>query len=91
MKIEFDPIKSEKNKVERGLPFSMAADFDWESAMYIVDDRKDYGEQRIRTFGLLGNRLHALVFTPIPTGVRIISLRKANSREVKLYEKEIES
>ncbi|MCW9733807.1 hypothetical protein L5B97_10105 [Avibacterium sp. 20-15] len=31
-------------------------------------------------------RLHILVFTPIKTGIRVISFRKANAREVKKYE-----
>lgn len=31
MIIEFDPDKSEKNRVERALPFSKAADFDWKA------------------------------------------------------------
>ena len=38
--------------------------------------------------GLLDDRLHVLCFTPIPGGVRIISLRKANAREVKRHEEE---
>jgi uncharacterized DUF497 family protein len=39
--------------------------------------------------GYIGLRLHVLCFTPIDGGVRIISLRKANQREVKRYEKKI--
>jgi len=86
MKIEYDPIKSEKNDKERGLPFCMSADFEWDTAIYIVDDRQDYRETRIRAFGFINERLHALVFTPIDGGIRIISLRKANQREVRNYE-----
>jgi hypothetical protein len=91
MKIDFDPAKSDNNNKERGLPFDMAEAFNWATAVYIADNRRDYGEDRIRAFGFIGNRVHALVFTPIPGGVRIISLRKANVREVRRYEKEIES
>lgn len=39
--------------------------------------------------GYLEKRLHVLCFTPMKGGVRIISFRKANLREVKRYEKEI--
>lgn len=88
MEIEFDPKKSEANTVERGLPFSVAADFDFETAWYRVDDRRDYGETRIRALGLIGNRLHALVFTETGTGIRVISLRKANPRGMRRYEQE---
>lgn len=91
MKIEFDPSKSEKNRIERGLPFGLVEYFEWETAIYIVDNRFNYGEDRIRALGFIGTRIHALVFTPIPGGVRIISLRKANTREVMRYEKEIKS
>ena len=35
--------------------------------------------------GLLGTRLYVLVYTLRETVVRIISLRKANPREVKRY------
>jgi len=88
MKIEYDPIKSDKNDSERGLPFCMAADFEWDTAVYIIDDRRNYGEtRRIRAFGFINERLHSLAFTPIEGGVRIISLRRANQREVRNYEK----
>lgn len=32
--------------------------------------------------GLIGERVHALVFTETPKGIRFISFRKANKREV---------
>ena len=32
-------------------------------------------------------RLHVLCFTEIPDGIRVISFRKANAREVKRYAK----
>jgi len=87
MKIEFDPVKSEQNLKLRSLSFDRVGDFDWGTAIYIKDDRRDYVETRIRAFGFIDDRLHAIVFTPIAGGVRIISLRKANQREVRNYEK----
>jgi uncharacterized DUF497 family protein len=48
----------------------------------------DYQEARIIAFGFLGVRLHVICFTPIDGGVRIISFRKANRREVRYYEDE---
>lgn len=56
--------------------------FRYWSAWYRVDDRRDYGEIRIRALGLIDNHVHALVFTETVTGIRVISLRKANPREV---------
>lgn len=89
MKISFDPEKSKKNSINRGLSFEMAHEFDWETAVYIEDVRNPYPEQRFIGLGFLDERLHVLCFTPIDGGVRVISFRKANRREVNRYEKEI--
>lgn len=89
MKIVFDFKKSDKNLYDRNLSFEETANFDWETALYTEDNRKLYPEQRFVAVGYLGKRLHVICFTPIESGVRIISFRKANSREVKRYEQEI--
>ncbi len=86
MIIEFDPVKSAKNNAERGLSFERVADFEFETALFAIDDRKNYGEIRWRALGNLDGRLHALVFVEKPDGIRVISLRKANQREVRRYE-----
>lgn len=91
MRIEFDPAKNEVNIRNRGLSFGLAAEFDFETAMIVVDARRDYGEIRYRAVGWLGGRLHALVFTRAGDGIRVISFRKANQREVKRYEQETRS
>jgi uncharacterized DUF497 family protein len=54
--------------------------------LYSVDDRHEYGETRIVAIGYLENRLHVLCFVETEKGIRVISFRKANSREVKHYE-----
>ena len=78
MKIEFDHAKSERNIRERGLGFEMAADFDFETATYLTDDRREYGEIRQIAIGYLCGRLHFLCFVQIPEGIRVVSFRKAN-------------
>ncbi|MFA7505409.1 MAG: BrnT family toxin [Burkholderiaceae bacterium] len=90
MNIEFDSSKNERNLLERGISFDRTRDFEFETALFVIDDRQDYGETRIRAFGMLGGRLHALVFVETRSGIRVISLRKANVREVKRYEQETE-
>lgn len=47
----------------------------------------EYSERRFVALGYLSERLHMLCFTPVEDGVRIISFRKANRREVREYEK----
>ncbi len=86
MKIEFDPRKSEKNARERGLPFELVEEFDWETSQTYDDLRFSYPEPRKVTFGFIGNRLHAVCHTPIEGGTRVISFRKANAREIRKYE-----
>lgn len=86
MLIEFDPVKSAKNLAERGLPFERVADFDFSGAIMTEDDRKAYPEVRYVAAGFVGQRLHVVCFTPIHDGIRVISFRKANNREVKAYE-----
>lgn len=81
----FDPAKSERNQLIRGLPFFMASQFDWPCAMIEEDLRFDYGERRYRALGMISERLYQIVFTPRGTKVHIISLRKANAREVTRY------
>jgi uncharacterized DUF497 family protein len=88
VKIEFDRAKSEKNAQTRGLPFEKAASFEWETALYAEDVRFSYPERRFVALGFIGVRLHVVCFTPIEGGVRVISFRKANDREVCNYEKE---
>lgn len=88
MRIEFDPDKSTRNARERGLPFDLASEFDFSTALVTEDRRGDYPERRFVALGYIGRRLHVLCFTPIAGGIRVISFRKANSREAKAYAEE---
>lgn len=81
-RICFDPDKNDRNIRDRGLSFEQAAEFDLESALVLVDERKEFGETRYIALGMLADRLHVLCFTEAGDGIRVISLRKANSREV---------
>ena len=64
MEIEFDLVKSELSRLRRGLPYSMVESFDFETALYRLDVRRD-------------------------SGIRVISLRKANRREVNVMSKKL--
>jgi uncharacterized DUF497 family protein len=86
MEISFDPAKNARNMALRGLSFERAAEFDFETAVFTVDGRRDYGETRHRALGFLDSRLHALVFVETIEGIRVVSFRKANKREVRDYE-----
>lgn len=86
MHIEFDVNKNDTNIRERGLSLERASDFDFDNVIIKRDSRKPYPELRYVAVGFLDARLHVLCFTPIEVGIRVISFRKANSREVKHYE-----
>jgi uncharacterized DUF497 family protein len=85
MGFEWDRAKSERNQVERGLPFELAALLFEGPVIECVDDRRGYGETRIRAIGVVaGVTLHC-VYTPRREVRRIISLRYANRKERDAY------
>ena len=89
MNVTFDQAKDAANLAKHGVSLTEAAGFEWGSAVVWPDTRRDYGEARMVALGYIGLRIMALVFVDRPpekpTERRIISLRKANSREVKRY------
>jgi Uncharacterized protein conserved in bacteria len=49
------------------------------------DTRFDYGERRVNAYGYIEGRLFVCTYTPVYGWRHIISLRKANAREVRRY------
>ena len=85
MKIEFDPEKRNKTLLERGLDFQRASEI-FDGVHYTFDDdRFSYAEARHITIGRLDGRMVVMVWTLRFKARRIISLRKANEREQKIY------
>lgn len=89
MNVTFDPDKDTTNLAKHGMALSDAAGLEWDAALLWPDQRKDYQEARMVGLVPAGSRLFCVVFVDRPpeqpTERRIISLRKANSREVKRY------
>ncbi len=85
MNYEWDEAKARLNLEKHGVPFETVHAFEWDTALVLEDDREDYGESRYRAMGLIGKRLHALVFTLRGENIRVIGIRKANRREVRFY------
>jgi uncharacterized DUF497 family protein len=86
MEITFDSEKDRKNRAKHGVSLADAAMFEWDSFKYDVDSRRDYGEPRWRGYAFIEDRLYAVAFTFRDESIRIISLRKANNREMDDYE-----
>ena len=87
MHIEFDAAKNQASVASRNLSFEQASRFDFATAVIDQDTRKNYPETRWVAIGFLDDRLHVLCFTPVAGGIRVISFRKANAREVKAHDK----
>ena len=82
MQIEFDPSKRDKTLFERGLDFAQAVQVFMGKHLTAEDARADYEEQRFQTVGRLNGRIVVLIWSPRGTAHRIISMRKANEREI---------
>ncbi len=85
MEIEFDPAKDAANRDKHDLSLAEAADFDFETAVVLVDDRFDYGETRYRAFVREGDGGYCLVFTLSGATVRPISYRRAQDKELRRH------
>jgi len=88
MFITYDPDKNQRNIKDRNLNFDQAADLDWDKAWIYEDERNNYDELRFAAYSMLGKRLHFICFCETEEGIRVISFRKANNREVKHYEQQ---
>jgi uncharacterized protein len=87
VKISYNPAKNERNVRSRRLSFDSASQLDFGSALIEIDNRVEFGEVRYVALGMLLERLHVLCFTETENGIRVISFRKANLREVGRYAK----
>jgi len=85
MRIEFDPAKDATNRAKHGVSLALAGELDWEAALVWVDDRFEYGELRIIALAPKTEILYYVAFVERGDVRRIISLRRANRREVKHY------
>ena len=85
MQIEFDPAKDAANLAKHGVSLALARELDWEAALVWVDERFEYGELRIIALAPKTGILYYVAFVNRGEVRRIISLRRANRREVKHY------
>ena len=85
MKIEFDPAKDATNQTKHGVSLSMAGELNWEAALVWVDGRFEYKETRMIALAPKTEILYYVAFVDRGEVRRVISLRRANRREVKHY------
>ncbi len=82
---EFDPEKDTANHAKHGLSLARIRDAVWPPEFVAEDARRDYAENRWYAYVQLDKRIHVVIFTLRGASVRVISLRKANQREVRRY------
>ena len=85
MTVTFDPAKDAANMAKHGVSLALATELELDAMLTWPDTRRDYGEPRMVGLAPWGTRLYFLVYVDRSQGRRIISLRKANDREVKIY------
>ncbi len=86
MEIEFDPAKDVANQAKHDVSLRLAIELDWQDVLVWVDDRFDYGEVRMIALAPCTGIVYCVAFVDRGQKIRrIISLRRANRREVKHY------
>lgn len=81
MAISYDPAKRDETLNERGLDFADAEKVFAGLTLTLPDLRRDYGEERFQTYGLLDERLVMVVWTQRGEDRHVMSMRKCNERE----------
>lgn len=89
VRITFDPAKDAANIEKHGVSLALAERLEWDWLIAAPDARQDYGEARMVGYAPIGVRVYCVVFTERGRVRRIISLRKANTREVKRYASQV--
>jgi uncharacterized DUF497 family protein len=90
VRFDFDPTKDRLNTQKHGLSLALAASLEWDAALLWIDDRRDYGESRVLALAPKTGIVYYVAFVDRGEVRRIISLRRANRREVKRYVQAVE-
>ena len=91
MNFEWNEAKNRANIRKHGLDLADAEEMFRGALVVDADTQEDYGEKRWIGLAPIGGCIGYVVFTERePDIIRIISLRKATSRERKAYEKAIQ-
>jgi len=87
MKLDWDEAKNRANIRKHGFDFRDAEQAFRGALLAEPDTREDYGERRWAGLGKIGDRIVKVIFAELDEEtIRVISLRKATSRERKEYE-----
>jgi len=88
MRYSYDPKKKVSNLKKHGLDFDDARSVIESGEPITFEDRRfDYGEVRYLTLGLLGSEVVIIATAETDKTIRIISMRKADKNEQKIFYK----
>lgn len=91
MELEWDRAKADANERKHGVPFALAGRvLDDPACLILEDQRRDYGEERFTAFGMVDGKVFMLAFTWRGDRCRVISMRKANAREARRYDRQLQ-
>jgi hypothetical protein len=82
---EFDAAKSESNRTKHGIDFAEAQRL-WNDPMLLEIPAKTEDEPRFLVIGLIDGKHWSAVMTYRGANIRLISVRRARTEEVALYE-----
>ena len=82
---EFDNSKSESNRVKHNIDF-VEAQLLWRDPMLLEIAARTEDEARYLVIGLIDGQHWSAVITYRGTNIRLISVRRARTEEVTLYE-----
>ena len=82
---EFDPAKSASNSAKHGIDF-VEAQLLWNDPMLLEIPAKTDDEPRYLVIGLIDGKPWSAVTTYRGVNIRLISVRRARTEEVRLYE-----
>ena len=86
MRYSYDPAKKKSNLIKHGLDFDEAKRvIESGNTVTFEDNRYDYDEPRFITLGNLDGSIVVIVTTETDSEIRIISMRKADKNEQKIY------
>ncbi len=89
MEFEFDSVKSESNKIKHGISFEEAQE------MWLVPGvelkARFTNESRFLRIAQLDKKFYTSFFTVRKDHIRLISVRRSRSSEIRVYEEEIKS
>lgn len=86
MKFEWDENKNQLNFQKHGIRFEdIVTLFEDPNRIQFQDLRKDYGETRWKTVGLVFGLIFSVTYTLRGSAIRLISARRASQKERNLY------